>query len=333
MTRSISASVGAKGAANRVNDVITVQAGLNDVSSSDGGPTTSLNVDGVCGFKTIAAIQKFQLHHFGWPGADGRVDPNGQTLRKLNELARPLPSGGEGTCVLHDPCPPDVRAQASAFSILPDFEAGTARTASNVRATSDVLPPPDTQIMQKAFQDSRNTLKLASDALQSLLNGIDNESVRPLNEFQKRVLISVGRWLKVKTGKGAAERRKLKEVTLKAKELIDRNFGVRTSSNTAPGFRRVRANFHAQTTGNPDGGVDCGTPFFTQDGPNCRRDVITHEFFHFVGVHHGGGAPQDATPRASILTPEQALDSADNLAQLVSEIINGRTDACLRQGD
>jgi hypothetical protein len=49
-----------------------------------------------CGPKTIDAIQKFQLFHFGWNGADGRVDPDGQTLRKLNQfengrIRRPLP--------------------------------------------------------------------------------------------------------------------------------------------------------------------------------------------------------------------------------------------------
>jgi hypothetical protein len=60
--------------------------------------------------------------------------------------------------------------------------------------------------------------------------------------------------------------------------------------------------------------------------------VITHEFFHFVGVHHGGGASNAPTPRSTITTSAQALDSADNLAQLVSELMNGTTDACLIPG-
>jgi hypothetical protein len=44
-------------------------------------------VDGRCGQKTMKAIQTFQLKHFGWKGADGRVDPDKQTIAKLNELA------------------------------------------------------------------------------------------------------------------------------------------------------------------------------------------------------------------------------------------------------
>jgi len=89
MAKSITASVGRMGGVNRPNDVRTVQELLNKIPVTSGGPIPLLETDGVCGKKTIDAIQKFQLHHFGWQGADGRVDPGGQTLRKLNELADP----------------------------------------------------------------------------------------------------------------------------------------------------------------------------------------------------------------------------------------------------
>lgn len=83
----ISSSVGAKGGRNRPADVITVQRLLNSVPFAQGGPVPKLQVDGLCGIRTITAIQKFQTHHFGWQGRDGRVDPDGQTLRRLNGLA------------------------------------------------------------------------------------------------------------------------------------------------------------------------------------------------------------------------------------------------------
>jgi peptidoglycan hydrolase-like protein with peptidoglycan-binding domain len=86
--RSISGSVGRKGR-NRHDDVVTVQKLLNRTRPTQGGPSPLLDVDGLAGPKTIAAIQKFQLHHFGFKGADGRVDPKGPTIRKLNELASP----------------------------------------------------------------------------------------------------------------------------------------------------------------------------------------------------------------------------------------------------
>jgi len=79
-------SVGGMGGRNLPNDVITIQQALNNVWPVSGGPSPSLVVDSICGQKTINAIKKFQIHHFGWSGADGRVDPTGQTLRKLNEI-------------------------------------------------------------------------------------------------------------------------------------------------------------------------------------------------------------------------------------------------------
>ena len=86
MSRSISASVGRMGGKNLPDDVITVQQLLDQVPLSQGGPMPLLEVDGLCGPKTINAIQRFQLHHFGWAGADGRVDTAGPTLAKLNEF-------------------------------------------------------------------------------------------------------------------------------------------------------------------------------------------------------------------------------------------------------
>jgi len=94
MARQISASVGRMGGKNRRPDVLTVQDLLNRVPPHQGGPVPPLVVDGLCGSKTIKAIQKFQLHHFGWRGADGRVDPNGQTHTKLNEYDRKQPTPG-----------------------------------------------------------------------------------------------------------------------------------------------------------------------------------------------------------------------------------------------
>jgi hypothetical protein len=91
MARQISASVGRLGGVNRQDDVVTVQALLNQVTPADGGPTVLLVLDGKCGPKTIKAIQIFQLKHFGWPGADGRVDPDGPTLARLNTFDQTAP--------------------------------------------------------------------------------------------------------------------------------------------------------------------------------------------------------------------------------------------------
>ncbi len=86
--RHINASVGKRGR-NQYDDVVAVQEMLNEVPAAEGGSSVKLKVDGICGDKTIGAIQKFQLHHFGWGGADGLVEPYKQTHRKLNDYYGP----------------------------------------------------------------------------------------------------------------------------------------------------------------------------------------------------------------------------------------------------
>jgi hypothetical protein len=82
-TIGISGSVGA-GGFNKPDDVRVIQQALNEVDPGQGGADPKLKVDGWIGPKTIAAISKFQLANLGW--ADGRIDPHGPTLAKLNTL-------------------------------------------------------------------------------------------------------------------------------------------------------------------------------------------------------------------------------------------------------
>lgn len=98
MATTIEDSVGIHGR-NLPDDVVAVQTHLNRIVPVQGGPTVKLDPDGKAGPKTNHAIQMFQLEHFGWKGADGRVDPNGPTLAKLNELTRSGPAEPPGTDV------------------------------------------------------------------------------------------------------------------------------------------------------------------------------------------------------------------------------------------
>lgn len=332
MRIDISASVG-RGGVNRTNDVRTIQAALNRLPPASGGPISPLAVDGICGPKTIDAIQKFQLHHFGWKGVDGRVDPDGPTLAKLNQLTNETPID-ELVCRLSRPCPLD--AAVNPPPLYSYANSGQTRLISfnllPIAAPAPLLANSDADIINKAFQDSRKTLSAARNALSNLLQGFRTENTKPLNEFQKRVLISCGRWLKIDTNQNNAARQSAKDIIQKAITLMNNNLNVRTSTGTTPSIKRlVGLTDHANTTGDPDKGVNCGDPFFDIDGPRCRRDVLTHEFFHLVKVNHGAGPGNDPS-RTSITTPAQALDSADHLAQLVSEIMDGTSDACLIPG-
>ena len=75
---------------NLASDVTIIQDLLNRIDPALGGPNVPLKIDGICGPKTQGAIQSFQLKHFGWSGADGRVDPGGRTLAKMEEVAKPV---------------------------------------------------------------------------------------------------------------------------------------------------------------------------------------------------------------------------------------------------
>lgn len=88
----IDGSVG-QGGDNLERDVRTVQQLLN---RQDLTPLTALADDGRIGSRTLEAIRHFQTRYLGIQNPDGRVDPDGRTIRRLN--AGPSPRGtGENT--------------------------------------------------------------------------------------------------------------------------------------------------------------------------------------------------------------------------------------------
>jgi hypothetical protein len=96
----ISASVGRQGV-NLRGDVLSVQQLINDHL-----PTSLhlLSVDGLCGPHTIAAIEQVERSFLRISHPDGRIDPNGPTLRALNG-AKPAPKVPAAIVGL---IPPDV---------------------------------------------------------------------------------------------------------------------------------------------------------------------------------------------------------------------------------
>ena len=79
MDVTIKGSVGADGK-NGKADTRMIQKLLNDIF-----PSNLLSVDGDCGPKTVRRIKRFQKRFMAKP--DGRVDPGGRTLKKLNAAA------------------------------------------------------------------------------------------------------------------------------------------------------------------------------------------------------------------------------------------------------
>ena len=82
---TISAAVGERShprVANIKADVEKVQRTLNQFSNRDGGPVELLNVDGIVGPKTIAAILNFQTVN-QFKKIDKIIDPEGATMDNL----------------------------------------------------------------------------------------------------------------------------------------------------------------------------------------------------------------------------------------------------------
>jgi peptidoglycan hydrolase-like protein with peptidoglycan-binding domain len=194
--------------------------------------------------------------------------------------------------------------------------------------------PSELTVMNKAFQESRrtlqDTLKALTDLQKAVLAAIAKQTSPSLTQDQQKVLVAVVRWLLV----APTDLPGVSAAITSANALIVRNLNIRTSAGAVPPLlRNIGATFHAQADGwiNTDLGVSCGDQFF-RDGPNCQRDVLTHEWFHLVSVNHGAGRNAKgevvSVPRASVTTTQNALDSADHLAQLVSEVTTGTFDSC-----
>ena len=91
MPLTIFGSVGT-GGVNAPNDVRNVQILLNCSHLILGNPSTRLNVDGINGPLTEAAIRSFQSGVV-MGVVDGRVDPGGAAITRLNLVAATLDLG------------------------------------------------------------------------------------------------------------------------------------------------------------------------------------------------------------------------------------------------
>jgi peptidoglycan hydrolase-like protein with peptidoglycan-binding domain len=86
MEIKIIASVG-ENAKNRESDVRVVQKALNNIMQYNIlAPLPPLAEDGIAGRKTKVAIRQFQRVAVGMTAPDGRIDPGGKTIVKLNAV-------------------------------------------------------------------------------------------------------------------------------------------------------------------------------------------------------------------------------------------------------
>ena len=82
---AIKQSVGKDGH-NEPVDVKVIQAALNLSQTDQFQLQHKLDVDGIGGKNTVAAVEAFQAQIVGMQSPDGRVDPGGRTLQKLHSV-------------------------------------------------------------------------------------------------------------------------------------------------------------------------------------------------------------------------------------------------------
>ena len=295
--------IGAKG-----DHVRKIQQALTILDGAD------IDHDGAYGHKTAAAVLAYKqkrniINRTYQTKADNIVGK--MTIAALDRemLKREQPQPTSPVCTL--------------------YPLGYCRRPSKMATVKTMLvsatPPSDAAIMQQAFSDSQFTVGIAGPILDGLIVAITAKHLTPRD---LRALDAVVRWLKVDRKNPAAG----VQWIVRARRLMTQLVGIKTSGGTDPPMTRTPDNFFGQgKDGTADGGILCGEAFF-KHGPHCRRDVITHECLHFLGVHHGGQPLDGPDDPRLIKTSAQALDDANSLAQLVAQLTTrgGKTGACER---
>ena len=310
-------------ARRRGDHVKLIQEALNEIDNA------GLTADSIYGNATASAVLRFKqkrniVNRSYQQSADDVVGK--MTIAALDdELAR-RDAQTEVACTLIQPEGPGTV----------DF----ARVERPFAITGSTNTPGDAEdrMMQSARARSILSINEALRIMRGLQQSIVSSRLpfgKPLTDDEKFNLAIMGKWMNFNPG---APIRALPTIA-SVVSLCEKNLQVKNSKGVPPSIqRRAGLGAFGEVQGSAiahiDHGVDCGDAFFNS-GPNCHRDVLTHEFFHFLGVGHGGGGPQDATPRDKITTTTQALNSADNLAQMIGEMTTStrKTDACARRNE
>ena len=157
----IKATVGAQpGAVNNRADVEIIQKLLNEHATRVG--YLPITVNGVASPSMIQAIQTFQQKVVGMKAPDGRVDPSGKTLFKLNEPASALAPGGGGFL----PAGKSFQERLDAF--LADAKAVYGVT---IPAGTEFRKPEDAQKWHVAHMIYFNSFASLKPANSELVNG------------------------------------------------------------------------------------------------------------------------------------------------------------------
>jgi Putative peptidoglycan binding domain len=318
----IKASVGA-GGINAHNDVLTVQQLLNGVAPDDSGPLPLLAEDGIIGPLTNGAIRKFQQgQHL--QVIDGRIDPNGPTLQRLNEVSTP---GQRAIAQLRAVLGGDVPAVRNLAGL------GTAlRRALRLKRTERTLPD-----LIRAGREGQRMIERAMDHMALGGSAVSNnaESFRKAdfhfkfgNQPQAKTLQELGF---IRT----TFRRVNGVINNPRPSIFGGNpFGVAIfeidPTNKHPDWRAFTPTQAFDFKRND--GVTSGHVYLCDridfEGQDLFAHILMHELFHFVDDESKerqiGDAPDGYREGAFKLAHEPRMHNADSYALFTSHVAIGR---------
>lgn len=186
-----------------------------------------------------------------------------------------------------------------------------------------ILPPTvdNNAVVRRARHNSQAACYNAIRALERLLNDLDRaENMFAVQKVQfmanmmivnARTVFVVKEFLKVNDPFSKEAR----EVYRKAIKLFNDNVNlpIQLVAEASNGPRCSKPAFAWTARYDPEPRISCCEPLFFKASEECRRDVVTHEVFHALGLIH-------VWERHPILTSDDALQDCNSLAQVAAFI-------------
>ena len=261
-----------------------VQRFLNALLPAEGGPDLVLAEDGICGPRTQAAINKYQKFAVGF--VDGRIDPQGKTIRALTGFIVGSPTVPQGTLgqnaaglpAANTPnarLPPPTEAQkaiADAQQILRELEPRLRL----LRFRLTRVTPPMQGLLNKHFAAGTDTVKFGDiEHISNVLRDI-HFFVARANAFGVLPVNNVLLFDDVADPKGTAAYTVVGGDKLSTNELGITNDGFSGKLRKVPGQSIWLTRLYSVrvTNNNPQ-------------PKNLRQHILLHEFCHFVGPKEG----------------------------------------------
>jgi hypothetical protein len=185
-------------------------------------------------------------------------------------------------------------------------------------------PPPETKedIIKKAFQRSRQSLLVVLAVLRKLEADIERAdradgiqkviALSTLGTVHNRNIAVISLRLKVSRNPLSAE---FRDALKKSRELIEKNIAESSKIIDEGNVGRCDPAIHGGSVPNAatskaaaDPRVSVCIPFFSASA-DLQRDILTHEFFHLVGLAD-----------ISVANAAQGLNNANTMAQIVAFI-------------